>query len=90
MFALFASRTATQLETPERLKPSRAEADVSALLVRMQQRCYPETIPVLASYWLKSVWRQEHNRHEIGGVELNEAEQLVETSGVKRIGLFDD
>ena len=32
------------------------ETEVEALLARMRQRLYPETIPVLASYWLKTVY----------------------------------
>jgi hypothetical protein len=66
MFALFASRTATRLETPppKRIQLSRAEADVSALLARMRQRYYPETIPVLASYWLKTVYASGYTRRQ--------------------------
>lgn len=66
MFALFASRTATRVETPspKGSKLSRAEADVTALLVRMRQRYYPETIPVLASYWLKTVYASGYTRRE--------------------------
>lgn len=33
-----------------------ADADLAALLTRMRQRLYPETLPVLVSYWLKTVW----------------------------------
>jgi hypothetical protein len=66
MFALFAARTATRPETPspKRLKFSRAEADVAALLLRMRQRYYLETIPVLASYWLKTVYASGYSRRE--------------------------
>src|SRR5690348_1039218 len=32
--------------------------DVEALLARMRQRPYPETIPVLASFWLKAVFER--------------------------------
>ena len=58
MFALFALRTANRLEesSPKRSQLSRAEADVRALLARIRQRQYPESIPVLASYWLKTVY----------------------------------
>lgn len=35
---------------------SPVERDFEALLARMRQRLYPETIPVLASYWLKTVY----------------------------------
>jgi hypothetical protein len=34
--------------------------DLEALLARMAQRRYPETIPVLASYWLKTVYSAGH------------------------------
>ena len=37
-------------------KVSPVERDLEALLARMHQRLYPETIPVLASYWLKTVY----------------------------------
>jgi hypothetical protein len=36
-------------------KASSVEGDLEALLARMRQRLYPETLPVLASYWLKTV-----------------------------------
>jgi hypothetical protein len=39
---------------------SSAQRDVEALLVRMRERRYPETIPVLASYWLKTVYAGGH------------------------------
>lgn len=38
-----------------RSKVSPVERDFEALLARLHQRLYPETIPVLASYWLKTV-----------------------------------
>ena len=38
-----------------RSNASRAEEDLQALLARMRQRLYPETIPALASFWLKTV-----------------------------------
>jgi hypothetical protein len=58
MFALFASRAVTPLKSSFRKpsKPPRAEDDVKALLARMRQRQYPETIPALASFWLKTVY----------------------------------
>jgi len=37
-------------------KVSAIERDFEALLARLRQRLYPETIPVLASYWLKTVY----------------------------------
>ena len=42
--------------------PSQPQTDVDALLTRMRQRLYPETIPVLASYWLKTVYAAGHER----------------------------
>src|ERR1700730_2765455 len=36
-------------------KLSLVERDLEALLDRLRRRRYPETIPVLASYWLKTV-----------------------------------
>ncbi len=70
MFALFVSRTAMPVEgpSPKRPKLSRAEADVKALFARLRQRQYPETIPVLASYWLKTVYRSGYTRHEWKGL----------------------
>jgi hypothetical protein len=43
-------------------KSARPESDLEALLARMWQRLYPETIPVLASYWLKTVYAGGHER----------------------------
>lgn len=40
---------------------SRVDSAVAALLDRMRQRQYPETTPVLASYWLKTIWNAGHN-----------------------------
>jgi hypothetical protein len=65
MFASFASRLAGPL-IPGFLvmqsKASRVEEDLEDLLVRMRQRLYPETIPVLASYWLKTVYASGYGR----------------------------
>lgn len=44
------------------LRPSRPQSDLEALLSRMRQRLYPETMPVLASYWLKTVYNAGHDR----------------------------
>jgi len=52
------------------LRSSRAQSDLEALLARMRQRLYPETIPVLASYWLKTVYAAGHER--AWWTELNE------------------
>ena len=38
------------------------EKDLENLLLRMRQRLYPETIPVLGSYWLRTVYGGGHNR----------------------------
>jgi hypothetical protein len=44
------------------LRSSQPQNEVDALLARMRQRFYPETIPVLASYWLKTVYAAGHQR----------------------------
>ncbi|MCU1233972.1 MAG: hypothetical protein JWP63_1939 [Candidatus Solibacter sp.] len=44
------------------LMSSQPQSDLDALLTRMRQRLYPETIPVLASYWLKTVYAAGHSR----------------------------
>lgn len=44
------------------LRSSSAQSDLEALLARMRRRLYPETIPVLASYWLKTVCAGGHTR----------------------------
>lgn len=38
------------------------EKDLENLLTRMRQRLYPETIPVLGSYWLRTVYGEGHTR----------------------------
>jgi hypothetical protein len=43
-------------------KASCVEGDLEALLARMRQRRYPETIPLLASYWLKTVYASGYGR----------------------------
>src|SRR6516165_7781630 len=40
------------------------EEDLEALLARMRQRLYPETLPVLASYWLKTVSASGYGRRQ--------------------------
>jgi hypothetical protein len=42
-------------------KPSGPRLVLDDLLTRIQSRLYPETIPVLASYWLKTVYSAGHN-----------------------------
>ncbi len=42
-------------------RPSGPAADLSALLDRIQQRLYLESIPVLASWWLKTAFFAGHN-----------------------------
>lgn len=39
-----------------------AEKDLDALLARMRRRSYPETMPVLGSYWLKTVYAKGHKQ----------------------------
>ena len=41
---------------------SGVERDCEALLARLRQRLYPETIPVLTSYWLKTVCASGYER----------------------------
>src|SRR6266850_8110570 len=58
MFASFASRLAAPLVGGffcRRSNVSRAEEDFQALLARVRQRLYPETLPALASFWLQTV-----------------------------------
>jgi len=43
-----------------RSKGTPVERDFEALLARLRQRLYPETIPVLATYWLKTVYASGH------------------------------
>jgi len=43
-------------------KSHEPEADINVLLSRIRQRLYPESVPVLASYWLKAVFAHGHNR----------------------------
>jgi hypothetical protein len=66
MFALFASRAVTPLKSsfPKPSKPPRVEDDVKALLARMRQRQYPETIPALASFWLKTVYTRGYAQRQ--------------------------
>ena len=47
-----------------RHKTSRVELDFRRLTDRVQQRLYPETTPVLASYWLKTVYWSGYSRDE--------------------------
>ncbi len=73
MFASVASLLATPLVTGFFLgwsKVSRAQEDFQALLARMRQRLYPETLPALASFWLQTVcangyslrlWKELHH-----------------------------
>ena len=41
---------------------SRAESSLESLLGRMRQRLYPETLPALASFWLRTVCSHNHNK----------------------------
>jgi len=40
------------------------EGDLEALLARMRQRLYPETLPVLGFYWLKTVKASGYRRRQ--------------------------
>lgn len=42
-------------------KDSNVESELEGLLARFRQSRYPETIPVAASYWLKTVWAAGHD-----------------------------
>jgi hypothetical protein len=42
--------------------PSGPVAGLNALFKRIRQRLYPESVPVLASWWLKTVYYAGHNR----------------------------
>ncbi len=44
-----------------RKKPSGPRLALDDLLARVRSRLYPETLPVLASYWLKTVYSAGHN-----------------------------
>ena len=62
---MFASRLAGPLTAGFFVKQPKAscvEGGLEALLVRMRQRRYPETIPVLASYWLRTVYASGYGR----------------------------
>ena len=45
-------------------KVSRVQVDFRRLLDRTHRRLYPETMPVLASYWLKTVYWSGYTREE--------------------------
>jgi hypothetical protein len=51
-------------------KAHHPEADLDVLLSRIRQRLYPESVPVLASYWLKTVYACDHNRAWWAGLNL--------------------
>jgi hypothetical protein len=44
-----------------RAKVAGVEKDLAALFARMKRRWYPETMPVLVSYWLKTVYSRGHD-----------------------------
>jgi hypothetical protein len=45
-------------------KPFRVAEDLEALLARIRQRRYPETLPVLVYYWLKTVKASGYGRRQ--------------------------
>ena len=45
-------------------KASSVAEDREALLARMRQRRYPETLPVLAYYWLKTLHASGYGRRQ--------------------------
>lgn len=50
-------------------KPSEPAADLNLLLDRIRQRLYRESVPVLVSWWLKTVYSAGHNRAWWGGLD---------------------
>ena len=67
MLASFASLLTRPLSAPFfvwQSKVSAVERDLDALLSRLSLRQYPETIPVLASYWLKTVYARGYDLRE--------------------------
>ena len=46
----------------EHPKPTGEKTDLEALLARIRQRLYPETVSVLATYWLKTIYAGGHER----------------------------
>ncbi len=44
-----------------RTKVASVEKDLAALFARIRRRWYPETLPVLVSYWLKAVYSRGHD-----------------------------
>jgi len=70
--------------------PSGPSADLNALLDRLRQRLYRESVPVLASWWLRTVFYTGHNRIWWG--ELDAAigkvlrKQSLDATGAEAIG----
>src|SRR3954466_283146 len=62
-----------------RKKPSGPQLVLDDLLARIRARLYPETIPVLASYWLKTVYSAGHNL--VWWSQLDAAIQSEQPSG---------
>lgn len=50
-------------------RPSTPAADLNFLLDRMRSRLYCENVPVLASWWLKTIYSAGHNRAWWGGLD---------------------
>ena len=61
---------------------SRVEADFRQLIDRMRHRLYPETVPVLASYWLKTVYWGGYARDQ-----WRELDRLLKRSLAGDLGL---
>jgi hypothetical protein len=62
--------------------PTGPGQDISALRARIAQRSYPETVPVLASYWLKTVYSAGHNRAWWGEMNAGIERLIQEVDGV--------
>lgn len=71
--------------------PSRVEPDVAALLTRMRGRFYPETIPVLASFWLKTVVARGYGLRQWKQIDrlLNKALSDQRLTEFARRGIID-
>jgi len=65
----------TSFASTRNRRASLVEKDLEALLARMRRRMYPETIPALASYWLKTVYSSGYNLRR--WKELNRLLQLA-------------
>ena len=70
---------------------SRVQTDFRRLLERIHQRLYPETLPVLASFWLKTVYCSGYTREEWRALDrfLKHSIDDFEESALQRQALAD-